>query len=76
VSSVHEEEKPFKPNICDTCFAGESKLNYHVSRVHEEKNPFTCNICDASLLTKQGIKSHIDSVHERKKHSISVYKKR
>ena len=46
VLSVHEEENPFRCEICDYSFPLKSKMNKHVVSVHEEDNPFGCEICD------------------------------
>ena len=40
--SVHENEKPFKCEICHSCFGCKSNLNTHKKNVHENKKPFKC----------------------------------
>ena len=40
--TVHENEKPFKCEICHSCFGHKSNLNKHKKNVHENKKPFKC----------------------------------
>ena len=49
VSSVHEQRKPFKCDICDYKCSKKSKMNHHVASVHGGKKPIKCNICDANF---------------------------
>ena len=63
ISSVHEEEKPFKCGICQASFSAKGDMNRHISSVHEKKKPFNCGVCQASFSTKGDMNRHISSVH-------------
>ena len=40
VASVHEENKPFKCEICGKGFSQKNKVKIHVESAHEKKKPF------------------------------------
>ena len=46
-ASIHERDKPFQCNECDSCFARSSQLTVHVTSVHERKKAFSmqCVYC-------------------------------
>ena len=65
ISSVHENIRPFKCDICneslhskkqfqcEICgidFTSRESLKRHIEAVHEEKKPFKCNICHKSFV--------------------------
>ena len=65
VASVHEENKPFKCEICD--YSCKASLKTHVDSVHKGKNLFKCAVCNQILLSKHSLMGHISSVLEGKK---------
>ena len=67
VSSVHEEIKLFKWDICDFGYFLKKYINQHVVLVHDGKKPFKNYICDYSCFQKGHMNKHVASVHELKK---------
>ena len=63
ITSVHEEIKQFKCEICDYCCSTKGSLAWHVASVHE----FKFEICDRSFSQKSKMTIHFASVHGRKK---------
>ena len=49
MSSVHEEKRSFKCNMCDASFGQNNHLKVHRDSVHKGKKLFKCNICDANF---------------------------
>ena len=65
--SVHENERPFKCNMCYASFAQKRDLKGHMASAHEGKKTCQCIICDAKFTLKSSLKNHKESVHEGKK---------
>ena len=63
VASVHEENKPFKCEICD--YSCKASLETHVDSVHKRKNLFKCEVCNQILLSKHSLMGHISSDLEK-----------
>ena len=64
ISSVHEEEKPFECDICDTKFT--AKQNRHIVAIHEGRKPFKCDNCGTCFTQKSNMTKHISSFHKYK----------
>ena len=43
---VHEREKPFKCERCNSSFVTMQSMNQHVASIHEKKKPFKCQFCN------------------------------
>ena len=67
MSSVHENEKPFKCDLCALTFSINRGLKSHVASVQKKRKPFKCRTCEHSFFQKSGLSHHVASVHERKK---------
>ena len=48
IKAVHNKEKPFKCEVCQTCFGEKVNLNRHQRTIHENDKPFKCGICQKS----------------------------
>ena len=62
--AVHNNEKPFKCEICLKCFGVKWKLNRHWKIVHENEKPFKCEICQKGFGFKTVLNTHRRTVHE------------
>ena len=67
VATVHEENKQFKCDICNTNFRQKGNLDQHVATVHEGKKPFKCEICDINFGRKYHLNRHAATAHKGKK---------
>ena len=63
----HEENKPYKCNLCDFKFKTKGQMKTHFSKIHEGKR-FHCSICGKDFLRNQELVKHVESVHEKKNH--------
>ena len=61
--TVHENEKPFKCEICQQCFA-KRDMKRHQRTVHEDEKPYKCEICQTSFGGKGDLNQHQRSQHE------------
>ena len=52
ILSVHEDNKPFKCDICDFMSSLKSNLNRHVASVHEEKSHSNVRYVTTTVLEK------------------------
>ena len=61
---VHEVRLPC--NHCGKTFAGESRLNDHVSSIHtpDEEKPHRCTVCGRGFGRPDKLHAHIKVVHE------------
>ena len=70
VESIHEGNKPFKCEICDsTCSTDLNPRiwNSMLQRFMIKKIPFKCEICDYTFARKGHVKKHVESFQEKKK---------
>ena len=67
LNTIHEGERLFKCNVCDSSFSQKSALKAHVASYHEGKKPFQCTACNASFAQNVSLKKHVVTVHEGKK---------
>ena len=67
IVSVHEEERPFKCDICEFRCSQKGNMTTHVASVHEGKKPFKCGLCDYSCSANRSMKKHVASVHEEER---------
>ena len=65
--NVHENEKPFRCEICQSCYKQKSDLNKHIRTVHENEKPFKCEICHSCFGRKSNLNRHKKNVHENEK---------
>ena len=61
---VHEVRLPC--NHCGKTFAGESRLNDHVSSIHtpDEEKPHRCTVCGRGFGRPDKLHAHVKVVHE------------
>ena len=60
---MHNNNKPFECNDCDSSFGFEETLKDHVRIVHNNHMPFKCNDCDYSFGFEGTLKTHTRVVH-------------
>lgn len=65
--TVHEDQKPFRCNVCDMAFGRKGVLKKHVQMVHENSRKFECEICFIPFGLKSDLKRHVQSVHQKKR---------
>ena len=65
VTSVHENKKQFKCEMCDYYFSQKGDLKRHVTAVHENKKQFKCEICEFTCSQKGNLTVHVASVHKK-----------
>lgn len=62
-----QKNKLFRCNICNSKFASNRNLKYHIDRQHEKKKPFSCYLCGDAFSSDRNVKKHITAIHDRKK---------
>ena len=67
IGAIHEENKPFKCDMCDYSCSQKKSMNIHVASVHKVKKPFKCDICGYSCSQKGNMNNHVAAIHERMK---------
>ena len=60
VTSVHEEKKAFKCDICDYSCSQKSNMNKHVKSVHAGKKPLKCDMCEFSCSQRSSVNRHVE----------------
>ena len=65
-TTVHEEKKFIKCDICDFSSELNIDLKNHMSSIHGGIKQFICVICDGSFELKIKLQTHIESVHGKK----------
>lgn len=82
ISTVHENKKPSKCDICGKGFTSNRSRNEHVTSVHEKKKPYTCQSCQKGFPSRKNLKRHmikckysaekIEVVSSRKKKQTTI----
>lgn len=67
IMTVHEEQRPFRCNVCEMSFGRKGVLKKHVQMVHEHSRKFECETCKISFGLKSDLKRHVQSVHQKKR---------
>jgi uncharacterized Zn-finger protein len=67
IQRVHENNKPFKCDLCDYSASCHQDLIRHIECVHENLKQHKCTICQKNFCLKSTLKIHIQRVHENKK---------
>ena len=62
ITSVYENKRQFKCDICDSTFKSKKVLKRH-NLLHEGKKLFNCVICESNFTTKDLMKQHIATFH-------------
>ena len=65
-TTVHEEKKFTKCDICDFSSELSIDLKNHMSSIHGRLKQLICVICDGSFQQKIKLQTHIESVHGKK----------
>lgn len=67
IMTVHEEQRPFRCNVCEMSFGRKGILKKHIQMVHEHSRKFECDTCKVSFGLKSDLKRHVQSVHQKKR---------
>ena len=65
IRAVHEKQKPYKCESCDSSFAQGAHLRAHVTAIHLGIKPYKCEICDANFGSYNAHEYHVRSVHNK-----------
>ena len=71
-TTVHEEKKFVKCDICDFSSELNIDLKNHMSSIHGGIKQFICVICEGSFEQKIKLQTHIESVHGKKVSLVSL----
>ena len=61
---VHEGEKSFECDLCESKFTQKESLKAHIASVHEYEKLLEYDICENAFTQKENLKVHSASIHE------------
>lgn len=64
---IHQKDKPFKCDQCDSSFNQKRDLNTHVMQKHTSERPHTCDICHKGFVHKFYLIEHM-TYHTGERH--------
>ena len=58
-ASIHEREKHFECDMCQSKFKQRGSLKAHITSVHEGNKSFKCDMCDSKFSQKGKLRAHV-----------------
>ena len=52
IASIHEREKSFECDMCQSKFTLKGSLKVHITTVHEGDKPLKCDMCNSKFSQK------------------------
>ncbi|CAF94670.1 unnamed protein product, partial [Tetraodon nigroviridis] len=69
---IHNSERTFKCDQCDSTFKRKDTLNVHIQVVHDGHKKYKCDLCEKAFVTPSVLKSH-KKTHTGEKEKICPY---
>ena len=63
IRSVHEKQRPFECDYCNSSFAFSDGLKRHIRMVHLNDRPFSCSYCTLAFKQRAHLIKHVAARH-------------